>query len=269
MNDPIWIERRAEVEVASAVAAVKRGPEAGRPLAGLTLAIKDNIDVEGFVTTAGCPSYAYRPSRSATAVRRLQDAGAVIVGKTNLDQFATGLVGTRSPYGVVENPLRPGLIAGGSSSGSAAAVACRAADIGVGTDTAGSGRVPAALCGLVGLKGTPGLVPTTGVVPACPSFDCTTVMASDLAVAVAALRTMAGTDRDDPRSRPAPTGPAPLVTRVGIPSPETLIGCSDEVLAVHEAAIDGLRRTGLTVQTVGVETLSPYFAAGALLYGGA
>jgi allophanate hydrolase len=137
------------------------------PLAGVPFAVKDNIDVAGVPTTAACEEYAYVPAASAVAVQRLLDAGAVFAGKTNLDQFATGLVGTRSPrYGPCRNPLVPEFIAGGSSSGSAIAVAAGEVPFALGTDTAGSGRVPAALCGVVGVKPTPGAVSTCGVVPA-------------------------------------------------------------------------------------------------------
>ncbi|MGW4243540.1 amidase family protein, partial [Nocardia sp. NPDC004722] len=150
----VWIHRRTEADVEAEMAA------AAGPLAGLRLAVKDNVDVAGLPTTAACPEYAYLPERHAPAVAALRAAGAVVVGKTNLDQFATGLVGTRSPYGVVENALRPGYVSGGSSSGSAAAVAAGEADIAIGTDTAGSGRIPAAFHGLVGIKPKVGVIST-------------------------------------------------------------------------------------------------------------
>lgn len=153
---------------------------AQKPLWGIPFAVKDNIDLAGVLTTAGCPAYAYTPDRSATVVTKLIDAGAFPVGKTNLDQFATGLVGTRSPYGECENALDPALISGGSSSGSAVAVALGMAAFSLGTDTAGSGRVPAALNGLVGFKPPLGSWSTTGVVPACASLDCVTVFARTL-----------------------------------------------------------------------------------------
>ena len=153
---------------------------AQKPLWGIPFAVKDNIDLAGVPTTAGCPAYAYTPEQSATVVAKLIDAGAFPVGKTNLDQFATGLVGTRSPYGECKNALDPALISGGSSSGSAVAVALGMAAFSLGTDTAGSGRVPAALNGLVGFKPPLGSWSTAGVVPACASLDCVTVFARTL-----------------------------------------------------------------------------------------
>lgn len=152
----------------------------GGSLEGLSVAVKDNIDVAGIPTTAACPSYAYVPDRDADCVSVLRSAGASIAGKTNMDQFATGLVGTRSPYGVCPNAHWPGLISGGSSSGSAVAVARREVDLALGTDTAGSGRVPAACNGIFGYKPTRGLISTRGVVPACRSLDCVSLFARDL-----------------------------------------------------------------------------------------
>jgi allophanate hydrolase len=157
--------------------ALARGAAARGPLAGRLFAVKDNIDVAGLPTTAACPQFAYVAKETASAVQQLLDAGAVLVGKTNLDQFATGLVGTRSPYGACRNAFDPAYISGGSSSGSAVAVALGIVDFALGTDTAGSGRVPAAFNNLVGLKPTRGLVSTQGVVPACRSLDCVSVFA--------------------------------------------------------------------------------------------
>ncbi len=157
--------------------ALARAKTARGPLACLPFAVKDNIDVAGIPTTAACPSFSHVPERTAPAVQKLLDAGAVLIGKTNLDQFATGLVGTRSPYGAVRNAFDPAYISGGSSSGSAVAVALGMASFALGTDTAGSGRVPAAFNNVVGLKPTRGLVSTEGVVPACRSLDCVSVFA--------------------------------------------------------------------------------------------
>lgn len=259
----VWIARRADDDVASDVAAV----DPAAPLAGLRLGVKDNIDVAGLPTTAACPAFAYEPERFAPVVDRLVGAGAVVVGKTNLDQFATGLVGTRSPYGAVESPLAPGRVAGGSSSGSAAAVALGEVDAALGTDTAGSGRVPAAFCGVVGLKPTRGWLPTTGVVPACRSFDCVSVFARDVATAARVVEAAAGPDAGDPLSRPAPgvgstAGP---VRRIGVPSAALLDAtCEREVVAAF-ASVD-LAVTGAEVVEV---DLGAYLAAGDLLYGGA
>ena len=180
-EDAVWISRVAEDALLAAAAALERRAAteglAAMPLYGLPFAIKDNIDVAGLPTTAACPAFAYPPQRSAPAVERLLAAGALLIGKTNLDQFATGLVGTRSPYGVPPNPFDPAFIPGGSSSGSAVAVAAGLVAFALGTDTAGSGRVPAAFNNIVGLKPTRGLVSARGVVPACRSLDCVSVFA--------------------------------------------------------------------------------------------
>ena len=259
-----WITRRDVAEVAAEVAAVDRA----LPLAGLRMGVKDNIDVAGVPTTAGCPAFAFVPERSAPVVDRLIAAGAVYAGKTNLDQFATGLVGTRSPHGAPESPLAPGFVSGGSSSGSAVAVATGEADVALGTDTAGSGRVPAAFCGVVGLKPTPGWLPLRGVVPACASFDCVTVFARDVDAAARAVVVAAGVDPDDPTTRaepaPAPAGP---VRRVGIPSVDVLERwCDAPVVAAFGSSVDRARRLGFDVVTLDIGS---YLDAGHLLYGGA
>src|SRR5439155_13163977 len=166
------------------------------PLAGVPFAVKDNIDVAGTPTTAGCAAFAYRPAGNAVVVQQLLDAGAICAGKTNLDQFATGLVGTRSPqYGPCRNPLVPEFIAGGSSSGSAIVVATGEIPFALGTDTAGSGRVPAALCGVVGLKPTPGAVSTRGVVPAMASYDCVSAFTTTAADAATVFDVLTGPTR--------------------------------------------------------------------------
>ncbi len=175
------------------------------PLWGIPFAIKDNIDLAGVKTTAGCPEYAYLPEKSATVVERLIAAGAIPIGKTNLDQFATGLVGTRSPYGEVHNALQDELISGGSSSGSAVAVAMGHASFALATDTAGSGRIPAALHHLVGYKPSLGAWPVSGVVPACASIDCVTVLAGELDEALLVDQTVRGLDEQDPWSRTLPS----------------------------------------------------------------
>jgi allophanate hydrolase len=224
-DDHVWISVRAEADLtAEAEAAAARWPDPARrpPLFGVPYAVKDNIDVAGLPTTAACPGYSYRPDGDAPLVARLRMAGAICVGKTNLDQFATGLSGTRSPYGACESPLVAGLISGGSSSGSAVAVAAGLVPFSIGTDTAGSGRVPAALCGIVGIKPSPGLVSTLGVVPACASLDCPSVFATSVADASAVLAVIAGFEPTDPWSRPLPT-PADATQaparppRVGVP----------------------------------------------------
>lgn len=168
-----------------------KGP-AGRSLYGMVFAVKDNIDVVDLPTTAACPAFSYSPARSAIVVEKLVDAGAIAIGKTNLDQFATGLVGVRSPYGVPRNALRGDLIPGGSSSGSAVAVAAGIVDFALGTDTAGSGRIPAGMNGIVGLKPSLGLLSGTGMVPACRTLDTISVFARDVDTALKVTQMAAG-----------------------------------------------------------------------------
>src|SRR5258706_9096611 len=177
-GNPIWITTVPEAEArarAEALQAIREGPQR-LALYGVPFAIKDNIDVAGLPTTAACPEYAYVPARHATCVQRLLDAGAILIGKTNLDQFATGLVGTRSPYGAVRNAFNPAYISGGSSSGSAVAVALGLVSFALGTDTAGSGRVPAAFNNNVGLKPTPRMTSTTGGCPRARSLHCVSLL---------------------------------------------------------------------------------------------
>jgi allophanate hydrolase len=270
-DDHVWISIRPAADLAAeADALARRWPDPRRrpPLFGVPCAVKDNVDVAGLPTTAACPGYAYLPRRSAPLIRRLQAAGALVIGKTNLDQFATGLAGTRSPYGACESPLAPGLISGGSSSGSAVAVAAGLVPFAIGTDTAGSGRVPAALTGTVGLKPSRGLVSTLGVVPACASLDCPSVFARSAADALAVLAAMAGPEPADPWSRdlpvPAadPSSPGPL--RIGVPrAPEFFRDSAAE--AAFQTALDGLAGLGHTLTEI---DLSPFLAAGRLLYEG-
>ena len=271
----IWITLRpadeALAEAAVIDARVAEGAEL--PLAGLVAAVKDNIDVAGMPTTAGAPSFAYQPAEDATAVARLRAAGAVILGKTNLDQFATGLVGTRSPHGAVRNAWDPARISGGSSSGSGVAVALGLVDLALGTDTAGSGRVPAALNGLIGVKPTRGVIPATGVVPACRSLDCVTVFARSLDLASDAVALMAGPDGLDPQAtllgdRPRGAWRLPAgggAPKVAVPVPAQLDGLADGWRAAFAAAVSRLRSAG--VEAVAVD-ISPLLAAAALLYDG-
>jgi allophanate hydrolase len=237
------------------------------PLWGIPFAIKDNIDLAGIPTTAGCPEYAYTPETSATVVQRLLDAGAVPVGKTNLDQFATGLVGTRSPYGETHNARKPELISGGSSSGSAVAVACSLAAFALGTDTAGSGRVPAALNGIAGLKPSLGAWPVKGVVPACASLDCVTVFAHELEETRQVDQAVRGLDKDDPWSKeipfPADQGPS----KVYIPKEEPAFfgPYAENYQEAWEKTKDALARSGLKVEKLDTTAFSE---AAELLYGG-
>jgi allophanate hydrolase len=263
----IWITLRPEADVGAEAARI----DPALPLAGLLLAVKDNIDVAGLATTAACPAYAYSPAEDAPAVARLRAAGAVVLGKTNLDQFATGLVGTRSPYGPVRDARRPEYVSGGSSSGSAVAISLGLADLALGTDTAGSGRVPAAFQGVVGVKPTIGLVPTRGVVPACRTLDCVSVFAPTVALAEEALWLMAGRDAGaDPaaargRAWP-PSAPlaAPPAARVAVPLPEQLA----ERISPQAAAAFARARARLGADTPQVD-IEPLLQAGRLVYEGA
>ncbi len=239
------------------------------PLWGVPVAVKDNIDVAGMPTTAGCPAFAYAPQRHAAAVARLVAAGAVPVGKTNLDQFATGLNGTRTPHPVPRNPRAPGRVPGGSSSGSAVAVASGLVPVALGTDTAGSGRVPAGLCGLVGLKPTPGAVSTRGVVPACRSLDCVSVFAHDVAEAWAVHAVLAGFDAEDPYSRDLPPGDpatAAPVRTLGIPAEAGRPRFDPQAELAWDACLE--RLAGLGLQLVPVP-MHAFDAVAALLYEGA
>jgi allophanate hydrolase len=270
-RDGIWISLVEREHARRAAHDVERRLRDGArlPLAGRTLAVKDNIDVAGIETTAGCPSYAYRPTADAPVVAALVAAGAVVVGKTNMDQFATGLVGTRSPYGVCPNAHWPPLVSGGSSSGSAVAVATGMVDLALGTDTAGSGRVPAACNGIVGLKPTRGTISARGVVPACASLDCVSVLARtvDEAAAAVAIARHTVPDPEDPWSRAAGPWDRRVVRRAGVARPSQLDFDGDaDGPARYERALGELAAAGLDVHEVDAE---PFLAAGQLLYGGA
>ncbi|MFJ3305689.1 allophanate hydrolase [Streptomyces sp. NPDC086549] len=261
----VWITLRPRQEVEAEARTIDERVAAGErlPLAGRLFAAKGNIDVHGIPTTAGCPAYAYDPPADAPAVARLRAAGAIVLGSTNLDQFATGLVGTRSPYGAVRGAHAPERISGGSSSGSAVAVALGIVDFALGTDTAGSGRVPAAFNGIVGLKPTRGLVPTEGVVPACASLDCVTVFARTLPEAEQALAFMAS-----PPARDLPPLPqrAPGPWRIAVP-PLDRLGELDEGWAeAYEAAAARFVAAGASIRTIDP---TPFTEAAAMLYEGA
>ncbi|MGW5920721.1 allophanate hydrolase [Nocardia fluminea] len=267
----VWITLRSREDLTTEALDLERRVAAGEqlPLAGLLLAVKDNVDVAGLPTTAACPEFAYEATETASSVQRLVEAGALVLGKTNLDQFATGLVGTRSPYGAVRNALHPELISGGSSSGSAAAVALGIADLAVGTDTAGSGRVPAALHGIVGIKATLGVIPTHGVVPACADYDAVTIFAADLDLAVTAAKTMAGKDSRDPRSREWPADvrlAASAEPEIAIPRPEDLEPLSPAYRTAFSETVAALRARGLHLTEIDI---SPLLDAARLLYDGA
>lgn len=270
-DDHVWISLVPHHVARAAAAALDPDDLTRLPLYGLPFAVKDNIDVTGLETTAACPEFAYAAGSDAVVVARLLAAGAVLVGKTNLDQFATGLNGTRSPYGVPGSAGDPGLIAGGSSSGSGVAVGAGLVTFAVGTDTAGSGRVPAALNGVVGMKPSVGLLSTTGIVPACASLDCASVFALDVADGAAALAVMAGPDPADPWSRrlplppPAPRTVSTAGLRLGVPDSVTGWGDRGE-RQTWERLLADLGEAGVDLVPLSME---PFFEAGDQLYQGA
>src|SRR5215510_2488928 len=226
---PVWISLSHERTAVANAESI----DPALPLAGIPFAVKDNFDVAGMPTTAGCPSFAYVPERTAPVVQRLFDAGAILIGKTNMDQFATGLVGTRSPYGACSSVYDSQCISGGSSSGSAVTVAKSLCAFSLGTDTAGSGRIPAAFNNLIGLKPTRGLLSTTGVVPACRSLDCVSIFARTVVEARTVWDVARGFDAKDPYSRilPASAGAAPWQSgsfRFGVPDDAQLKFFGDE-----------------------------------------
>jgi allophanate hydrolase len=269
-NDPaIFISLRDEKHAVAEAEALTTKDAAQLPLLGIPLAVKDNIDVAGLPTTAACPAYSYMPTRDATAVERLRAAGAIVIGKTNLDQFATGLVGVRTPYGIPKNPIRGDLIPGGSSSGSAVAVSAGLVPLALGTDTAGSGRVPAMFNNIVGLKPSLGLVSTAGLVPACRTLDCVSVLSLTVDDAMMALSAMAGPDAADPFSRNrtvAGLGAFPANLKLGVPRDGQLIFFGDKAQeAAYAAALK--RWTALGATLVGTD-LEPFYETARLLYEG-
>jgi allophanate hydrolase len=269
-NDPaIFISLRDEKDALAEAEALGAKDALQLPLYGIPVAVKDNIDVAGLPTTAACPAFSYLPAHDATSVARLRQAGAIIIGKTNLDQFATGLVGVRSPYGIPNNPMRGDLIPGGSSSGSAVAVSAGLVPLALGTDTAGSGRVPAMLNNIVGLKPSLGLVSTAGMVPACRTLDCVSVFSLTVDDAMTALTAMAGPDGADPFSRPRPLAQMsafPASLRLGVPRDGQLIFFGDK--AAEKAYGEALERwTRLGATLVGFD-LEPFYETARLLYEG-
>jgi len=269
-GDPaVFISLRDELEAGAEARALGETKNRDLPLYGVPVAVKDNIDVQGLATTAACPAFSYHPDKDATCVARLKNAGAIIIGKTNLDQFATGLVGVRTPYGIPRNPLSPAMIPGGSSSGSAVAVAAGLVPLALGTDTAGSGRVPAALNNIVGLKPSRGLVSTAGVVPACRTLDCVSVLALTVDDAFAALAALAGFDETDPYSREhplAPLGCMPQAVRIGVPMPDQRLFFGDQDCErAYEAALARCARLGATPVEI---DMAPFYETAPLLYDG-
>lgn len=265
--DPaIFITLRPEAE---ALAEARALTDKNLPLYGIPVAVKDNIDVAGLPTTAACPAFKYMPSHDATAVAKLRAAGAIVVGKTNLDQFATGLVGVRSPYGVPKNPFNPEFIPGGSSSGSGVAVGAGLVPLSLGTDTAGSGRVPAGINNIVGLKPSLGLISTNGVVPACRTLDCVSVFALTVDDAWTALGVMAGPDAADSYSRKRPLGTPgamPKHVKLGVPlAGQRLFFGDKQFEAGYNAALERLAKLGCEIVDVDIE---PFYETARLLYDG-
>ncbi len=268
-DDAIFISLRDEAKVIADAKSLAAEGHADRPLYGIPVAIKDNIDVKGLPTTAGCPAFAYSPKRDATVVARLKAAGALIIGKTNLDQFATGLVGVRSPYGVPRNPHNPTLIPGGSSSGSAVAVAAGLVPLALGTDTAGSGRIPAGLNNIVGLKPSLGLVSNVGVVPACRTLDCVSVFALVADDAWTALSAIAGVDHADPFTRLlrlGMLGEIPPRMRLAVPRASDRVFFGDRrAKTSFDAALQRVASLGLEMVEI---DFTPFLEAAKLLYEG-
>ena len=271
--DPaLFITRVPPAAVLAEAARLRAEGPGDRPLHGIPFVVKDNIDVAGLPTTAACPDYAYTPARDAPCVARLRTAGALLLGKVNLDQFATGLVGVRSPYGTPRNAIDPACVPGGSSSGSASAVAAGIAAFSLGTDTAGSGRVPAGFQNIVGLKPSLGLTPTRGVVPACRSLDVVSVFALTAEQAATVLQAMAGPDAADPYSRPPPPGwratggTLPPHLRVAVPEEADLLFNTPEDAALFRAALARLEGLGAVLERV---SIAPFLALARRLYDGA
>ena len=269
---PIWIHllQRTEADMQLAAARARKAEGADLPLFGIPFAVKDNIDVAGLPTTAGCPDFAFRPERSATVVQRLIDAGAILIGKTNLDQFATGLVGTRSPYGACSSVFDERYVSGGSSSGSGVAVGAGLVSFALGTDTAGSGRVPAAFNNIVGLKPTKGLVSTSGVLPACRTQDVVSIFAGTAGDALAVLRVAGAYDATDAYSRKAPPATVQPATwppgfRFGVPRDGLEFFGDEAAAALFAASVERLEALGGTRVEV---DFTPFRDAARLLYSG-
>ena len=260
----LWITRLSAAQVLSYVQALDPA-HIHLPLYGIPFVIKDNIDLAGVATTAGCPDYAYTPAHSAAVVQRLLDAGAIPLGKTNLDQFATGLVGARSPYGACRNSFDARYISGGSSSGSAVAVATGLASFALGTDTAGSGRIPAGFNNIVGLKPSLGRLSTRGVIPACRSLDCVSILSLTCDDAARVLSVAEGFDADDAFSRPVEQVSLAGL-RVGVPSTDQLKFSGDlEYSGLFDAAAARIGSLGGTAVKIDA---APLLEAARLLYEG-
>ncbi len=267
-DNPIWIHAVPDETLIARAQALESMPRDRLPLFGIPFAVKDNIDVAGLPTTAACEAFAYTPEHSATAVELLLEAGAILIGKTNLDQFATGLVGTRSPWGECRNAFDGAYVSGGSSSGSAVAVALGMASFSLGTDTAGSGRVPAGFNNLVGLKPSLGRVSTRGVVPACRSLDCVSVFALTSDDAAHVLSVIGKLDPDHPGSRPfeGKAGLLPADFTFAVPDPSQLrFFGNDDYAHAFAHACERLAEMGGHEMAFDYQ---PFGETAALLYGG-
>jgi len=270
-NDPgIFIHVASIQQLLSEVEKLGAFDLVAKPLWGIPFAVKDNIDVAGMPTTAACPAFAYTPTKDATVVARLKAAGAIVIGKTNLDQFATGLVGLRTPYPAPINAINPSLIPGGSSAGSAVATARGIVSFALGTDTAGSGRIPAGLNNIVGLKPTVGSLSTSGVVPACRTLDCVSIFALTVDDAYAAYKVAAGVDATDAYSKPIAIKPLrarPPILTVGVPAKADLKFFGDDAMqAGFMTAITSLKELGCKLVEI---PFGDFYAAANLLYEGA
>ncbi len=268
-DNHVWILRLSKEEMARRAADLgwRKAAAAKLPLYGVPFAVKDNIDIEGLPTTAGCPDFSYVAKRTAPVVQRLLDAGGIFVGKTNLDQFATGLTGARSPYGVPKNPYNKAYIPGGSSSGSAVAVACGFVSFALGTDTAGSGRVPAGFNNLVGLKPTRGLLSISGIVPACRSLDCVGIFAMDTHCAATVMDVATAPDVTDAFSRAFPSqSKTPVVQKIGILrlADRQFYG-DDSAAAIYQSGVERLQRLGFVCRDI---DFGPFHEAAEMLYNG-
>jgi allophanate hydrolase len=268
---PVWtsVMPRERARSMLAQAAARQVDGAELPLLGVPFAVKDNIDVAGLPTTAGCPDFAYLPAQSAFCVERLVAAGAIPVGKTNLDQFATGLNGSRTPYGIPSCVFGKAHVSGGSSSGSAVAVASGLVPFALGTDTAGSGRIPAGFNNIVGLKPSRGLISTRGVVPACRTLDCVSVLATSVNDARLVAEIAAGFDPQEPYARRAPehlwSVVPPTAFRFGVIGQDVLVRCAADVVARYRDTVATLEAQGGVAVAV---DYAPFEAAAALLYAG-
>ncbi|MEA5603125.1 allophanate hydrolase [Nostoc sp. UHCC 0252] len=268
-NDAVWIHLLPQAEaIAQAQVLANRNID-DLPLYGIPFAVKDNIDVAKMPTTAACPAYSYIPEKTATVVDRLLQSGAILIGKTNLDQFATGLVGVRSPYGACSSVFHDDYISGGSSSGSAVAVAAGLVSFSLGTDTAGSGRVPAAFNNIVGLKPTRGVLSTSGVVPACRSLDCVSIFTLNCQDAAILWQVARGFDFSDSYSRQIPpqTPAIPSSFSFGVPKAEQLQFFGDAAAAdLYEQGLQRLKAIGGNLVEIDFQ---PFHQAANLLYSGA